>query len=91
MNKYGYTPAILRNTLPYAIAAKPEAIQFGPFAGRDQQHTMAQYNLAVVLKRLKEGAGQGYVDCVAAVVYEWITTVYYVPHSSCGCNEDNML
>lgn len=88
MNEYGYTVSELRKTLPETIRRAPEPVQFGPegVVGRvpkdlAEDVAEAQRTLAVILRRIENGAGQGYVDCVAGTIYKCEVTVYYVPSS----------
>ena len=97
MNEYNYTVRDLRKSLPDAIRRAPGPVQFGPEGVVDRvpkDHARrvaeAQRTLAAILQRVEGGAGQGYVDCVAATIYACEVTIYYVP-SSWGYTAADML
>ena len=97
MNEHGYTRQNLLKGLPYTIGRLPEPVQFGPENVVDRvpkdharRVTEAQRTLSAILRHIENGAGQGYVDCVAEVIYACEVTVYYVP-SSWGYTAADML
>ena len=97
MNEYDYNVQDLRKCLPEAIRWAPEPVQFGPEGvvnrvPKDHASRVAeaQQTLAAILRHIENGAGQGYIDCVAATIHDCVGTVYYIP-SSWGYTAADML